>query len=64
VTIVNISRPVRPSLEHEPPLRLVDLTERERRAVHRLIHRCKTGKRDRTDALLGWLGLKLGIKAR
>lgn len=64
MTIANISKPVRPTIEHDQPIRQTDLTERERRAAHRLIHRCKTGKRDKTDALLGWLGLKLGTKPR
>ena len=57
-----ISKPTRPTLIHDQPTRVVDLTERERRAAHRLIHRIKTGKRDSTDALLGWLGLRLGTK--
>jgi hypothetical protein len=64
VSIVATSKPVRPTIEHEQPTRMVTLTERERRAYHRLIHRCKSGKRDRTDALLGWLDLKLGCRAR
>lgn len=39
-----------------------ELTERERRAAHRLLHRVRQGKRTPTDALLGALGLKFGVK--
>lgn len=62
MTIINASRPVRPTLMHECPVRTVDLTERERRSAHRLLHRLRTGKRDSADALLGWIGLRLGTK--
>lgn len=47
---------------NQPRIMRVELTERERRAAHRLLHRVRTGKRTPTDALLGALGLRLGVK--